>query len=85
MKRRTKSLLEELNSMGDPTDNSYLIENTAVNLIAGVTNLISLINETYKDDDQTASDLEKRLMNSIRSGDHAKFIRGINAVRKKEK
>lgn len=85
MKRRTKSLLEELNSMGDSLDNSYLIENTAVNLVAGVSNLIKLIHETYKDDEQIANDLEKRLINSIRSGDETKFTRGINVARKNTK
>ena len=84
MKRRTKSILEELNSIGNSVDSSYLIENTAVNLIAGVSNLVSLIRETYKDE-EIANDLEKRLLNSIRTGDETKFIRGINVARKPTK
>lgn len=79
MKKRNRSLLEELNSISANHDNTYLIENTALNLIAGVQNLINLINETY--DEEISNDLQKRLMNSIKSGDEKKFIRGIHKSR----
>jgi hypothetical protein len=82
MKKKTKSLLEELNSIDVKYDDTYLVEQTALNLITSVRNLITLINETY--DEETSQDLEKRLMNSIRSGDEKKFLRGIYKSRDKE-
>jgi hypothetical protein len=81
MKRKTKSILEELNSISDSYESSYLIENTGTNLIAGISNLINLIKENY--DEEISNDLEKRLINSIKSGDETKFIRGVYAARNK--
>lgn len=78
MKKRTRSILEELDSIGQFYDRKQIVENTATNLIASATNLLSLIKETY--DTETAIDLEKRLFSSIRTGDEKKFIRGIRKV-----
>jgi len=75
MKKRTRSLLEEINSLSASHDKKYLIENTASNLVASASNLIDLINETY--DTETSQDLIKRFINSIRTGDGSKFQRGI--------
>jgi hypothetical protein len=41
-------------------------------------NLISLIREHY--DVETAAELERRFINSIRTGDSAKFTRGIKKI-----
>jgi hypothetical protein len=78
MKHSTKSLLEEINSIGTHHDNVYLIENTASNVIASAVNLISLINETY--DADVAHDLTKRLINSIKTQDPKKFHRGVRKI-----
>ena len=75
MKKRTRSILDEINSISNLHDRKYLVENTANNVIASAGNLINLINETY--DDETANDLIKRLINSIRTQDEMKFRRGI--------
>jgi hypothetical protein len=75
MKKRTRSLLEEINSFSSYHDRKYLIENTANNLVVSAANLIELITETY--DDETSQDLIKRFVNSIRTGDGSKFQRGI--------
>ena len=75
MKRRTRSILEEINSIGDTHDRKYIVENTASNVITSASNLIKLITETY--DEQTSQDLIKRLINSIRTQDEMKFKRGI--------
>lgn len=75
MKKRTRSILDEINSIGNLHDRKYLVENTASNVIASAANLIDLINETY--DSETAQDLIKRLVNSIRTQDEMKFRRGI--------
>jgi len=78
MKKRTRSILEEINSIANAKDKEYIIENNAENIIASTTNLIELINETYNTD--IARDLVKRLLNSIRTQDPTKFQRGIRTV-----
>lgn len=75
MKKRTRSILDEINSISNHNDRKYLVENTASNVIASAGNLIGLINETYEP--EAANDLIKRLINSIRTQDATKFQRGI--------
>lgn len=75
MKKRTRSILEEINSISSQRDSKYLVENTAENVIVSASNLIRLIQETY--DEETSQDLVKRLINSIRTQDEMKFRRGI--------
>lgn len=77
--KKNKSLLQELNSISESYEKIHLIENTGLNLIAGVSNLIELIEETY--DEETAGDLRKRLFNSLKSGDEKKFLRGTNKAK----
>jgi len=78
MKKQTRSILEELNNLGLNRDNDRLIEATANNIISSSINLINTLNSTY--DAQTASELERRFLNSIKSGDPRKFKRGISKV-----
>lgn len=78
MKKRTRSILEELNTIGHRDDNDLLIEMTANNIIESSINLLNRISNTY--DDITASELERRFINSIKSGDPQKFKRGIKKV-----
>lgn len=61
-------------------DREMFIENRAEQVIASFGNLLKLIHESY--DDETAADLSKRLVNSMRSGDAEKFRRGIKNIRK---
>ena len=78
MKKRTRSILEELNSLGRKHNNDRLIESSASNIIESSMNLLNRISETY--DDVTASELERRFINAIKSGDPRKFKRGIKKV-----
>lgn len=78
VKKRTRSILEEISRIDIHKDKEHFIENTANNVIAGTENLINLINETY--DEETARDLTKRLLNAIRTQDPKKFQRGIRKV-----
>ena len=75
MKKRTRSILEEINTISRGRDRKYLIESNASNIIASAINLIEMISESY--DEETANDLTKRLVNSIRSQDIKKIERGI--------
>lgn len=80
MKRRTRSLLDEISSLVPDQDKDNVLESRANHVIASAINLINTIKETY--DEDTASDLERRLLNSIKSQDSSKFSRGIKRVKK---
>ena len=78
MKKRTRSILEELNNLGRDQDNDLLIETSANNIIESAINLLNRIGNTY--DENTAGELERRFLNSIKSVDPRKFKRGINKI-----
>lgn len=79
MKRHTRSLLEELNDIAVKKDAEALIESRAVHVIDSAINLLNLIRENF--DPELAYELERRLINSIKAADPAKFTRGIRKLR----
>jgi len=79
LKRRTRSLLEELNEISVKKDTESVIESRAVHVINSAINLLTLIKENF--DPQVAYELERRLLNSIKGSDPAKFTRGIRKIR----
>lgn len=79
MKRSTRSLLEELNAVSVKRDSESALETRASHLINSVANLMSLIRESYTP--EQAADLERRMLSSLRSGNPAKFVRGIRKLR----
>ncbi len=80
MQKHTRSILDELDSLTpNRRDQSALIESRATHVIQGAINLINHIKEVF--DQDTAGDLERRLLNSIRAQDTAKFTRGIRKTR----
>jgi hypothetical protein len=79
MKRTTRSLLEELNEFAAKKHSESVIESRANHIIDSAVNLIALIKEQF--DPETAFELAKRFINSIRSADPAKFTRGIRKIR----
>ena len=82
MQKRTRSILDELDGLLAHKDKENLVESRASNVIAGAINLINYIKENY--DAETAGELERRLLNSIRSQDPSKFTRGIRRMRNNE-
>ena len=82
LQKRTRSILEELSSMSVQRDRSSLVESRANNVISSAINLLNYIRENY-DEDQ-ALELERRLLNSIRSQDPQKFTRGVRRLGKNE-
>jgi len=82
LQKQTRSILEELSSMGLQRDKNSLIESRATNVIASAINLMAHIRENY--DADVADDLERRLLNSIRSQDPSKFTRGVRRLSKNE-
>lgn len=79
MKRQTRSLLEELNEVALKKDTETVIESRAVHVINSAINLLNLIRENFEPD--MAYELERRLLNSIKGSDPAKFTRGIRKLR----
>jgi len=78
VKKQTRSILHELNSMIVEKDRKHVMESRATNVIESAINLINEMHKHY--DSETAGDLERRLINSIRSQDTRKFVRGIRRV-----
>jgi hypothetical protein len=79
LKRATKSLLEELNSIAEKKNGETIIEARATHVIYRAINLLTLIKESFPPDE--AYELERRLINSIKGGDSAKFTRSIRRLR----
>ena len=79
MKRHTRSLLEELNDIAIKKDTETVIESRAVHVINSAINLLTLIKENFEP--EMAYELERRLLNSIKGSDPAKFTRGIRKLR----
>ena len=78
MKKRARSILQELSNIGTTSQSDLLIETTANNIIESSINLLNTINKNY--DVETASELERRFINSIRTGDPRKFKRAITKI-----
>ena len=79
MKRATKSLLEELNSISEKKHGEAIIESRATHVIDSAINLLTLIKENF--DPEQAYELERRFINSIKGGDPSKFVRSIRRLR----
>lgn len=78
MRKSTRSILQELSNIGLSRDTDLVIESRGSNIIQSAINLIELIRENY--DIETAAELERRFLNSIKSGDGSKFKRGIKRI-----
>lgn len=79
VKRQTRSLLEELNDIALKKDTESVIESRAAHVIDSAINLINSLKENF--DPETAYELERRFLNSIKASDPAKFTRGIRKLR----
>jgi hypothetical protein len=79
VQRKTRSILEELNAVAAKKDNEAFVEARAGHVIDSAINLLQLIKESY--DPETAYELERRLINSIKAADPSKFTRGIRKLR----
>ena len=79
MQKKTRSILDELDGLLLHRDRENLLESRANNIITGAINLINMIRENYTP--EVAADLERRLINSIRGQDAAKFTRGVRKLK----
>lgn len=75
MQKKTRSLLEELDSMYVDRDQRHIIENRANNLISSAIRLLEQIDETYTP--EQAENLTRKLINAIKLRDPDKFTRSV--------
>lgn len=75
MQKQTRSLLQELEALGNNRDTSHVIESRAHNIITSAINLIELINRHYPK--EQAELLERKLLSSIKSKDQARFAKSL--------
>lgn len=78
MRKRTRSILEELSSLHRVDRTEEFIQSTGTNIIESAINLIAKIYEQY--DAETALELEKRFLSSIKLGNSKKFKTGIDKI-----
>ena len=79
MKKRTRSLLEEINSLAPKKDKNAILESRGTNAISSIINILEMIDANF--DSETAQDLNKRIMLSIKNRDAERFNRGIKKIR----
>lgn len=79
MKKRTRSLLEEINSLAPKKDKNAILESKGNNAISSIINILEMIDTNY--DSDTAQDLTKRIMLSIKNRDPERFNRGVKKIR----
>jgi hypothetical protein len=75
MQKKTRSLLEELDSMYVERDQRHVIENRATNIIASAIRLLEQIDASYSA--ETAQNLQRKLINAINQRDPGKFTRTV--------
>jgi hypothetical protein len=75
MQKKTRSLLEELDSMYVERDQRHVIENRATNIIASAIRLLEQIDASYSTED--AQNLQRKLLNAINQRDPGKFTRTV--------
>ena len=79
MQNRARSILDELDTLLVHKDRENLVESRAAHVIQGAINLIKYIQENYEP--EQAMELERRLLNSIRTQEPEKFSRGIRKIK----
>lgn len=75
MQKKTRSLLEELDSMYVERDRRLIIETRADSIIASAIRLIEQIETEYSA--EQAENLTRKLLNAIRTKDSGKFSRSV--------
>jgi len=75
MQKKTRSILEELETLYAERDQRHVIENRAANIIASAIRLLEQIDSSYTPDQ--ADNLRRKLINAIKLRDPAKFTRTV--------
>ena len=75
MQKQTRSLLQELEELGNNRDTGHIIESRAHNIITSAINLLELINKHYSE--EQAQILERKLLSAIKSKDQQRFAKSL--------
>ena len=75
MQKKTRSILEELDSLYIERDRRLVIENRAANIIANAIRLLEQIDDEF--DAETAEALNRKFLNAIRTKNAGKFSRSV--------
>jgi hypothetical protein len=75
MQKKTRSILEELDSLYIERDRRLVIENRAANIIANAIRLLEQIDNEF--DTETAEALNRKFLNAIRTKNAGKFSRSV--------
>ena len=75
MQKKTRSILEELDSLYIERDRRLVIENRAANIIANAIRLLEQIDNEF--DAETAEALNRKFLNAIRTKNAGKFSRSV--------
>jgi hypothetical protein len=75
MQKKTRSILEELDSLYIERDRRLVIENRASNVIANAIRLLEQIESEF--DAETAENLTRKFLNAIRTKNAGKFSRSV--------
>ena len=82
MQKKARSILDELDTLLAHKDRENLVESRATHVISGAINLINYIRENYNE--AQAGELERRLINSIRTQEPEKFKRGVRRMKNED-
>jgi hypothetical protein len=82
MQKQTKSLLQELEAIGNNRDMSHVIESRGHNIITSAINLLEMINRVYPK--EQAEILERKLLVAIKSRNQSKFSKSLKKNNDKE-
>lgn len=79
MKKKTRSLLQEINSIAPAKDKTQLLESRGLNAINAIINLLEMVEKNF--DSEISQDIQKRIILSIKNKDDDRFKRGIKKLR----
>jgi hypothetical protein len=79
VQKKIRSLMEELNELASKKDKEVALEARATHIINSAINLFLMIRENFEP--EAAYELERRFVNSVRTGDPNKFTRSIRRLR----
>ena len=75
MQKKTRSILEELESMYTERDQRHVVESRANNIIASAIRLMEQIDESFPG--EQAENLQRKFLNAIKFRDPTKFTRTV--------
>ena len=80
MKKKTRSILEEINSIAPKSSKEQILSYRSENVLGSAIQLLEYIETNFED--STQADLRKRFMLSLKNKDMGIFERGVRKLKK---